>query len=127
MNTVGSAGYDLSGWDGATGDASYLPNASLSLIQGSRYQWATGSTDPRALSDPSGLTHNATTYYDPNQIPVKLNFTAAYSGNLHLYAVDWDKQTRREIITVNGQSRCSAISAKALGCRSRSKSLPGAR
>jgi uncharacterized protein YaaQ len=104
VNAVGSAGYALAGWHGASGDISYLPNASMTLAQGARYQWATGSADPRALSDPSGLTHNATTFYDPNQIQVKLSFNAAYSGNLHLYAVDWDQQTRREIITVNGQS-----------------------
>jgi hypothetical protein len=103
VNAVGSAGYDLASWDG-TQDVSYLPNASLSLVQGSRYQWTAASADPRALSDPAGVAHNAGTYYDPNQIQLKLSFTKAYSGNLHLYAVDWDKLTRREIITVNGQS-----------------------
>jgi hypothetical protein len=103
VNAVGSAGYDLAGWEG-TQDVSYLPNASLSLVQGSRYQWTAGSADPRALSDPAGVAHNAGTYYDPNEIQLKLTFKEAYSGNLHLYAVDWDKLTRREIITVNGQS-----------------------
>jgi hypothetical protein len=103
VNAVGSAGYDLTGWDGPTGDASYFPNATLGLLQGSRFQWA-GSSDPRALSDPSGLAHKAGTYYDPNQIRLQLSFKEAYKGNLHLYAVDWDKQTRREIVTVNGQS-----------------------
>ncbi len=103
VNAVGSAGYDLASWDG-TQDVSYLPNASLSLVQGSRFQWTAGSADPRALSDPTGVAHNAGTYYDPNEIQLKLTFTNAYSGNLHLYAVDWDKFTRREMITVNGQS-----------------------
>ena len=104
VGAVGSAGYDLTGWDGSAGDVSNLPNASLSLVQGSRWQWAAGSADARALSDPSGLTHNVGGYYDPNQIQAKLTFTAAYSGNLHLYALDWDTTARREIITVNGQS-----------------------
>jgi hypothetical protein len=104
VNAVGSAGYALAGWHGSAGDVSYIPNASLSLVQGNRYQWAIGSSDARALSDPTGLTRSATTFYDANQIQVRLHFTAAYSGNLHLYAVDWDKQTRREMITVNGQT-----------------------
>jgi len=104
VKAVGSAGYDLAGWDGASGDASYLPDASVSLEQGSRYQWVGGTTDARALTDPTGQLRNAGTYYDPNEIRVKLSFPEAYSGNLSLYAVDWDKQTRREIITVNGQS-----------------------
>jgi hypothetical protein len=103
VEKFGSAGYDLAAWDGTTGDASYLPHASLSLEQGSRYQWGTG-TNVRGLSDPSNLTHNAGAYYDPNQIRLKLTFAEKYTGNLHLYAVDWDKVTRREIITVNGQS-----------------------
>jgi len=104
VDAVGSAGYALAGWDGTTGDVSNLPNASLSLAQGTRYQWAAGSADARALSDPTGSTHNAGAYYDPNEVRVNLTFKEAYSGNLHLYAVDWDKLTRREIITVNGQS-----------------------
>ena len=63
------------------------------------------TTDARALSDPSGLIHNAATYYDPNQILLKLSFKEAYKGNLHLYAVDWDSTARgARSITVNGQT-----------------------
>ncbi len=102
--TVGSAGYALTGWNGANGDLSYLPDATLTLTQGGRYEWAQNTTDARALSDPGGLIRNAGTYYDPNQIQMQLSFNEAYSGNLHLYAVDWDSQGRRETITVNGQS-----------------------
>ena len=102
--TVGSAGYDLAAWNGSSGDVSDLPNASLSLVQGNRWQWAAGSTDPRALTDPAGVTSNIGTYYSPTEIELQLSFKEAYKGNLHLYAVDWDKLTRREIITVNGQS-----------------------
>ncbi len=104
VGTYGSAGYDLAGWDGSTGDVSYLPNASLSLVQGSRWQWAANTSDARALSDPAALTRNAGTFYDPNEIQLKLSFAAAYSGNLHLYAMDWDHIARREVITVNDQS-----------------------
>ncbi len=102
--TVGAGGYDLAGWDGATGDVSYLPNGSLSLVQGSRYQWAAGTSDPRALQDPGAVTRNAGAYYDPNQIELKLSFPAGYTGNVHFYAVDWDSTARRELITINGQS-----------------------
>ena len=104
VKAVGSAGYDLAGWDGATGDVSYLPNASLSLEQGSRFQWAANPSDPRALLDPGGLVRNAGTYYDPSQIKLTLSFPSGYTGNVHLYALDWDSTARRELITVNGQS-----------------------
>jgi WD40 repeat protein len=100
---LGSQGYALAAWDGSS-DASYLPSASLSLMHGSRYEWAQGTTDARALSDPSGVTRAAGAYYDPNQIQLKLSFPAAYSGNLHLYALDWDSTARRETITVGGSS-----------------------
>ena len=101
VGSFGAGGYDLAGWDGPTGDVSYIPNATVSLVQGSRYQWAANTTDARALSEPEQETRNAAAYYDPNQIQVKLSFTAAYSGNLHLYAVDWDTTARRETISVN--------------------------
>ena len=104
MGGVGSAGYDLAGWDGSVGDYAYTPNASISLIQGSRYQWAEKTIDARALSDPSQQFRNAAAYISPTQVRVSLSFTAAYSGTVHLYAVDWDKQGRRETITVNGQT-----------------------
>jgi hypothetical protein len=104
VGAVGSEGYDLAGWDGPTGDVSYIPNASVSLVQGTRYQWAANTTEARALSEPGQLTRNAAAYYDPNQIQVKLTFKEAYSGKLHLYALDWDSTARRETITVDGQT-----------------------
>jgi len=104
VNAVGSAGYTLAAFNGASGDLSYMPNATLTLTQGSRWQWAGGTSDPRALSDPGGHIRNAGTYYDPNEIQMKLSFNEAYAGNLHLYALDWDSEGRREIISINGQS-----------------------
>ena len=76
---------------------------------------------------PTQSTRNAATYYDPNQIKLKLTFPEAYSGNLRLYAVDWDSTGRRETITVNGQTvrPSRATSARAHGSRSRSASRPG--
>ncbi len=100
----GSAGYDLAGWDGSVGDLSYLPGVTVNLAQGSRYQWAANTGDPRALSDPGEHVRNAAAYTNATQVRVLLSFSAAYSGTLHLYAVDWDKQERRETITVNGQT-----------------------
>jgi hypothetical protein len=104
VGAVGSAGYDLAGWNGTAGDVSYMPNAMVSLVQGARYQWAANTTEARALLDPSQLTRDAGAYYAPHQVQVKLSFNAAYSGELHLYAIDWDTTARRETITVNGQT-----------------------
>ena len=77
---------------------------SVSVVQGSSYVWATGSSDMRALANSTGTTRNAATYYDPNQIKVQLTFSAAFTGNLELYAVDWDSTVRRETIAVGSQT-----------------------
>jgi hypothetical protein len=100
---LGTAGYDLAGWDGST-DVSDMGSAKLSVTHGSRYVWAPSSAEARALQGPDGLTREAATYFDSNELRLALKFTTAYSGNLRLYALDWDSTTRRETITVNGQT-----------------------
>jgi hypothetical protein len=79
-----------------------LPSSAISLAQGSRYVWAGSTSDVRALQSQDQSTREATTYYDPNEVRVVLTFSSAFSGNLHLYAVDWDTTSRRETISVNG-------------------------
>ncbi len=103
VGTYGSAGYDLGAWNGES-DVSDMPNASVSLAQGSRYVWTPKTSDGRALENPNGLTREAATYYDSTQLRLALKFTTAYTGNLRLYALDWDSTARRETISVNGQT-----------------------
>jgi hypothetical protein len=103
VGAKGSAGYDLAGWDG-TSDVSYMPNATATLVKGSRYVWASQTSDTRAPEGPTGAGREAATYYDPSRLEVQLHFNAAYKGNLHLYAVDWDSTARRETITADGQT-----------------------
>jgi hypothetical protein len=103
VGTYGASGYDLLAFNGST-DLAALTNASLTVEQGSRYQWAPSTTEVRALENFGKTARVAATLYDPNQIKLYLSFTAAYKGNIELYAVDWDATTRREMITVNGQT-----------------------
>ncbi len=103
VGAKGSAGYDLAGWYGSN-DVSYMPDATVTLVKGARYEWASQTTDPRALEGPSGSTRSAAAYSDDTQIELQLHFSKAYSGDLHLYTVDWDKQGRRETITVDGET-----------------------
>lgn len=99
----GSAGYDLAAWNESS-DLSYLPNASLSVVQASRKLWNSSTSDVRALQSPDGLTRRAATYYDLNQVRLALKFNSAYTGNLRLYAVDWYDYGRRELISVGNQT-----------------------
>jgi hypothetical protein len=104
VNTYGSAGYVLAGWNGGGSDLTSLGATTLTLDQGTRYSWTSSTTDVRALQNPGQTQRRATTVYDPNQIAAHLSFPSAYSGTLHLYALDWDTTTRRESVTVNDGS-----------------------
>ena len=95
VGAFGSEGYDLAGWGGES-DVSYLPDATVSLVQGSRVTWASPTSDTRALESPNDSTRIAAGYYDAKQLEVKLTFRAAYTGNLHLYAVYWGKGGSKE-------------------------------
>jgi hypothetical protein len=107
VGTKGSAGYDLAGWDGSN-DVSYMPDATVTLVKGSRYEWTSQTTDSRALEGPNGSTRAAGAYSDHTQIELQMHFSTTYKGDLHLYAVDWDKEGRRETIAVDGQTAALA-------------------
>jgi Fibronectin type III domain len=103
VGVYGANGYALADWNGS-GDLVSLPQSSLVVDQGNRYQWSSGTTAVQALQSPDATTRHAATFYDGNQIALHLTFTTAYSGNLHLYVVDWDAIGRRETVTVNDGS-----------------------
>ncbi len=103
VGKYGHEGYDLAAWNSSS-DLVDIPAAAVSLTHGTRYRWASGTTDKRALESPQGSTREAGTYYDSNEVSLQLTFKEAYTGELHLYAVDWDSEGRRETITVDGQS-----------------------
>ncbi len=110
VGDYGTGGYALAAWSGS-GDLTALPSATLSLIAGQRFAWNTATTDVRALqapvqsvTNPIELAREAATWYDPHEVQLQLSFTKAFSGNLELYALDWDNAERRETITVGGQS-----------------------
>ena len=101
VGALGSEGYDLAGWDGET-DVSNSPNAAVSLVKGSRCQWAANTSDVHALTSPDGLTRTAGGYCDPTEVQVKLTFHAAYTGDVRLYAVAWENGASKyhETVTI---------------------------
>jgi hypothetical protein len=104
VGTYGADGYALLGWNGTSGDLTALGPASLVLDQGTRWQWRTSSTAVRDPESPDGATRRATAVYDATQLRLHLSFANAYSGTLHLYALDASTVDRREVITVNDGS-----------------------
>ena len=103
VGTYGGDGYALLGWNGSS-DLVSLPQSSLVLDQGLRYQWIASTTAVQSLQSPDASTRRAACFYDLGQIRLHLVFPAAYSGTLHLYAIDWDTTARRETITINDGS-----------------------
>ena len=80
-----------------------LPNATLTMEQGFRYNWAipaTTTTDVRALQSPDATERRATGWYHSTQLRLRLDFSAAYTGTLHVYGFDWENAGRRMSVTV---------------------------
>jgi hypothetical protein len=104
VGTYGGSGYALAAWNGGSSDLTSLPDATLSLIEGSRYLWSSSTTDVRALESPNQSTREAGCWYASSQLELQLSFSAAYSGNLELYALDWDTTSRQEVVGVTDAS-----------------------
>ena len=102
VGTYGADGYALLDWNGS--DLISLPQSSLVFDQGGRYLWSNGTTAVQALQSPDAATRQAACFFDGNQIRLHLTFSTAYSGIIHVYALDWDALGRRETITVNDGS-----------------------
>ena len=99
VGAYGHDGYAVGGWNGST-DLISLPNATLSVEQGSRTRWTNKTTEVRALENQTEKERRASTWYHATQLRLRLTFPLAYSGTLHLYALDWDTTARRQTITV---------------------------
>ena len=97
VGSYGGSGYTLAAWNGSS-DATYLPDATLSLVEGNRYQWNSSTTNVRALESHDQSTREATCWYASSQLELQLSFSSSYSGNLELYALDWDSLSRSESI-----------------------------
>ena len=73
------------------------------MEQGFRYNWAipaTTTTDVRALEAPDQSERRATGWYHATQLRLRLDFSAAYTGTLHVYGFDWETTKRRMNVTV---------------------------
>jgi hypothetical protein len=98
----------LGAWAGSgftASDQTVIPGGSLSLAQGARYLWNGSTAEGRALQSPDKSTRRAGTWYDANAVKLRVNVgSAGYTGNLRVYALDWDAIGRRETITIDDGS-----------------------
>jgi subtilisin family serine protease len=103
IGSFGADGYALLGWENG-GDLVALPQAVLTLESGSRYRWAASTNNVRALENVAQTERRATQWFNNTSLRFRLTFTAAYSGTLHLYALDWDSSSRRQNVVVTDPS-----------------------
>jgi hypothetical protein len=113
VGVYGADGYALLAWN-KTSDEVAMPLNSLVLDQGSRYRYGTASiNNHRALENAAQTTRRAAHWASNTSLQLHLTFPAAYSGTLHLYAIDWDGSRRREVITVDDGSGPQVVSLNA--------------
>jgi hypothetical protein len=72
----------------------------IALQSGKRHRWTSSTVEERALQSPDEAERRAATYFAKNGIEIQLTFDDGYSGNLHVYALDWDTSRRRQVVTV---------------------------
>ena len=103
MGTYGADGYALLNWNNGS-DLVSMPKATMNVDQGTRFEWSGSTADMRALQSPDGATRRAETITFDSQVRIRLVFSTAYTGTLHVYVVDWDSLDRRESVTVDDGS-----------------------
>jgi fibronectin type 3 domain-containing protein len=102
VGAYGHDGYALFAWTSGS-DLVLLPHATLTVEQGTRSSLGT-TTDGRALESADGSERRVGAQYDAGTVRLRLDFSSAYSGVLHLYAVDWTTSDRRQLFTVDDGS-----------------------
>ncbi|MGH3659895.1 MAG: fibronectin type III domain-containing protein, partial [Micromonosporaceae bacterium] len=97
----GSRGYYLPAFNGAT-PVNGLVDVTLGTSGLNSHRWAASSTSVRALESADESVRRPAAFYTTGASgSVSLTFGAAFSGDLHLYMVDWDSTNRRQTVTVN--------------------------
>ncbi len=112
VGVYGGDGYVLGAWNGtaAGNDLISLPaGVTFTLEQGQRTRWTASTSELRALEAPDQSVRRSAAFYHDSSLRLRLNFANAYAGTLHLYAVDWDKVTRRQTVTVSNGSSSQTI------------------
>jgi hypothetical protein len=102
--SFGAGGYALGGWNGSSDLVALPAGARLVVEQGGRTRWSSSTSNVRALQGPGGTGRRAAAWSHAGELRLRIDFAAAWSGDLHLYALDWDNRGRRQVVTVDDGS-----------------------
>ena len=108
VGRLGSRGYALAAWNNNS-DRLNMPQVAVAITQGTRYRWDSSTNSLRALENEAESQRRAAAWYHSTELRLRLTFTNAYSGDLHIYAIDWDSQNRRERIVVNDGTTTTTV------------------
>ena len=130
--SYGAGGYALGAWNGSSDLVALPTGAKLVVEQAGRTRWSSSTTNVRALQGPGGAGRRAAAWTHAGELRLRIDFAAAWSGDLHLYALDWDNRGRRQTVTVDdGSGPRVAVptrpSRAASGPMPRSRPQPAAR
>ena len=112
VGNYGAQGYALLGWNNKS-DLISMPGVNVILDQGGRYRWSTNTQNVRALEDATQTQRRATQWTHASSLRLHLYFTNAYNGTLHIYALDWDSSTRRQIVYLDDGSGQRSVNLNA--------------
>jgi len=109
VGTYGADGYILPAFYNSSSDVVSLPSYVSGWVWSpsiSRWNWATGQSDPRAVTPPDGNPTNrsAGCFYDGGGAvrSLTVNLNQAKDFKLGVYVLDWDSTSRTERLSVPG-------------------------
>ncbi|MGI9576680.1 MAG: hypothetical protein ACR2OH_00605, partial [Microthrixaceae bacterium] len=103
VGVSGADGYALGAWN-RTSDEVNMPYATVNFVEGLRHRWESDTAETQAVEAADESHRRAAAWYDSDALEIDLTFTSDYTGQVHLYALDWDSDTRRQIVTVDDGS-----------------------
>jgi hypothetical protein len=102
--SYGAGGYALGAWNSSSDLVALPAGATLVAEQAGRTRWSSSTTSVRALQGPGGTGRRAAAWTHASELRLRIDFAAAWSGDLHLYALDWDNRGRRQTVTIDDGS-----------------------
>ena len=112
--TYGTQGYNVIGYTAS--NPSYPSYAVVTPSGNSIWNWASSTTDPRALQNPSAPTGSrlADTWYASNgtSFTVDVDLTDGRSHDLELYLMDWPNVGRSETVTLSDANTLTVLSTQ---------------
>jgi len=109
IGVYGSQGYNIIG-----ASASQPSYATVSVSGETPNNWASPTSDPRALQIPGGASRIAASWYSGTSFTVNINLTDGQAHDVAIYALDWPEYGRSEQIQVQNASSGAVLDTETI-------------